>query len=309
MANIRPLSEELQKIAIEELGEVPSRISADLKALKTWIEQQPHLRARTEDQFLIQFLRGSKYSLERAKEKIDLFYSLKTKYPEMFGAIDVDEPRFREIHNLGCYTILPIPLNENGPRIMVYRFNYSIDLYSNEDIYYPSSAMFELTMRNDPYTGIHGIILIFDFSQGSVKHFLQLTPSVCKKIVSFMEKSMPVRVPSVYFINVPTAAQAFFKLIVNLVSEKLRKRIHILGKGVQELTQYIPLKYLPSDYGGKNGCLNDLAKDYNKIFDSHREYIKENALYGTNESLRPGKPLNLEGLYGLGGSFRKLVVD
>lgn len=101
MAQIKPLSEELQKIAIEDLHEVPSRIPEDLQALKTWIAQQPHLRVRTEDQFLIQFLRGCKYSLERAKEKLDLYYSLKTKYPTMFAPTDVDEPRFKEIHDLG----------------------------------------------------------------------------------------------------------------------------------------------------------------------------------------------------------------
>lgn len=101
MARIQPLDSYLQKIAIDELGEVPSRIEEDLQALKTWIEQQPHLRARIDDQFLIQYLRGCKYSLEKAKEKIDKFYALIFKYPEQLSARDVDEKVFREVHNLG----------------------------------------------------------------------------------------------------------------------------------------------------------------------------------------------------------------
>lgn len=101
MTQISPLSAELQKIAIEELGEEPLRISEDLSNLREWLQHQPHLKARQDDQFLIQFLRGCKYSMERAKEKLDMYFSLKTKYPEMFNVIDVDNPKFREIHRLG----------------------------------------------------------------------------------------------------------------------------------------------------------------------------------------------------------------
>ncbi|XP_075168519.1 alpha-tocopherol transfer protein-like [Haematobia irritans] len=309
MAKLRPLPDELKEIACKELGEDPSRIEDDLQALKTWIEQQPHLRARTDDQFLIQFLRGCKYSLEKAKAKIDLFFALKSKYPEMLCPTDVDEPRFRELYNLGCYTLLPIPLNGNGPRIMVYRFNYNADKYTNEEIYYPSSAIFELAMLNDPYAGVNGFVCIFDFSQGSAKHFLQISPNVLKKIVSFMEKSMPLRIRVGYFINAPPAAQAFFKLLRMLVSEKLRQRIIIVGSDPRELVEYIPLRYLPKDYGGDNGYLNEITQDFGKTLELHRQYFKDNANYGTNESLRPGNPVDLDGLFGVGGSFRKLVVD
>lgn len=101
MAQVRPLSEELQKAATELLGEDPSRIPADLEILKTWIKQQPHLRANTDDQFLLAFLRGCKYSMEKTKSKIDKFFTLKSKLPEFFGATDVDDPKFREILKLG----------------------------------------------------------------------------------------------------------------------------------------------------------------------------------------------------------------
>lgn len=44
--NIRPLSETLQKIAIEELNEDPERIGQDLQHLKDWIDKTPHLISR-----------------------------------------------------------------------------------------------------------------------------------------------------------------------------------------------------------------------------------------------------------------------
>ena len=102
MANIRPLSDALQKVAIEQLNELPERIPADLEALKTWIKQQPHIKARTDDQFLLGFLRGCKFSLEKTKSKLDKYYTLRTKYPDLFRkCTEVDTPRFRELFRLG----------------------------------------------------------------------------------------------------------------------------------------------------------------------------------------------------------------
>lgn len=99
MLNIVPLSAELQKVAIEELDEVPARIPEDLQALRDWIRKQPHLRARTDDHHLLQFLRGCKFSLEKAKEKIDNFYYLRSKYPEFLLPTDIDATKFRRYHS------------------------------------------------------------------------------------------------------------------------------------------------------------------------------------------------------------------
>ncbi|XP_019890833.1 alpha-tocopherol transfer protein-like [Musca domestica] len=309
MPQIEPLTPELQKIAMEELGEVPDRIPQDLMALKTWIEQQPHLRARTDDQFLIQFLRGCKYSLEKAKVKIDLYFSMKTKYPQMLAVTDVDDARFKEIHNTGCFTLLPTPLNENGPRILFYQYNYDPDKMSIEDIYLPTSAMLELTLLNDPYAGIHGFVYIFDFEKLTARHLLQLTPSICKRVVTYLEKSLPLRVRGVYFINIPAAAQPILKFTISLCSEKIQKKMHVLGHGIKDLIKHIPLKYLPKDYGGENGLCSELTQEYIKVLEQYRDHFKENTKYGTDEHLRVGEKFDLDGLYGVGGSFRQLVVD
>lgn len=66
---------------------------------------------------------------------------------------------------------------------------------------------------------------------------------------------------------------------------------------------------MPIDYGGENGSLDQLCTEYNKVWDEHRIYFRQNADYGTEERLRLGKPIDFDGTFGLGGSFRKLNVD
>jgi hypothetical protein len=101
MPNIRPLNPELARKAVEELFEAPERIQSDIDALRDWIKKSPHLRARTDDQFLVTFLRGCKYSLERAKSKLDMFYTIRTHIPELFFNRDPADQKIQAIVRLG----------------------------------------------------------------------------------------------------------------------------------------------------------------------------------------------------------------
>lgn len=99
--DIREISPKLQKKAEAELNEVPSRIAEDILALKTWIGKQAHLRARTDDQFLLAFLRGCKYSLERVKEKLDLHFTIRGLMTDVFIGRDPTDPISLEIIRTG----------------------------------------------------------------------------------------------------------------------------------------------------------------------------------------------------------------
>lgn len=101
MINIRPLTPSLAALSAKELNETPERLVTDLKELKDWIKQSPHLNARTDDQFLVTFLRGCKFSLEKAKQKFDLYYTVRSKMPEvMFNRDPLDE-KLQAIIRLG----------------------------------------------------------------------------------------------------------------------------------------------------------------------------------------------------------------
>jgi hypothetical protein len=94
---IRELSPALQKVACEQLFEEPDKIQEMVQFIRDWIAKSPHLKARTDDQFLVTFLRCCKYSIERTKQKIDLFYTLRTHMPEWIQDRDPQKLRIREI--------------------------------------------------------------------------------------------------------------------------------------------------------------------------------------------------------------------
>jgi hypothetical protein len=49
------------------------------------------LKSRTNDQFLVAFLRGCKHSIEKAKQKLDLFYSVRQHAPEIMSNRDPND--------------------------------------------------------------------------------------------------------------------------------------------------------------------------------------------------------------------------
>jgi hypothetical protein len=55
----------------------------------------------TDTQWLTTFLRGCKFSLERTKEKLDMFYTLRTALPEIFKNRDPMLPHLHSIIEKG----------------------------------------------------------------------------------------------------------------------------------------------------------------------------------------------------------------
>ena len=93
---------ELELMAKENLGEDKANLQKDLQALKDWIWKSPHLQTiRQDDIYLLKFLRGCKFSLERTKEKLDLYYACKASLGSWFQDWNVNSPLFQKMLNCG----------------------------------------------------------------------------------------------------------------------------------------------------------------------------------------------------------------
>lgn len=243
MLQIRLLNDDLQRKAREELNEVPARMHKDLQALKIWIEEQPHLCANTDDQFLICFLRGCKYSLEKAKKKIDSYYSFKTKFPEFCNVTNVDSARLREIFRSGYVSVtkssikllliglsssaflyLPTPLHNNGPRIVLVRLS-SAEMFSLEEVLAVNHLLQDIAMLEDDNAVINGLVMIADHKEISLSHILQATPTYLKKWITYNHESIPLRVKSIHFLNAPKIFDIVYNTAKPMLPLKQQDRV------------------------------------------------------------------------------------
>jgi hypothetical protein len=93
---IREISPELLEYAKKELGEEPRRRADDVRAIREWLKKQPHINADPDDQMIITFLRGCKFRLEKTKQKLDMYYTMRSMCPELLGNRDLRADAMKE---------------------------------------------------------------------------------------------------------------------------------------------------------------------------------------------------------------------
>ncbi|XP_063702308.1 LOW QUALITY PROTEIN: alpha-tocopherol transfer protein-like [Culicoides brevitarsis] len=312
MLNIRPLPPGLAKKAVEELNEDPSRIPKDLEAIRQWLAKSPHIKARTDDQFLLAFLRGCKYSLERVKEKLDLFYSIRRAIPEVFAEREPSSARMREIMKLGV--VLPLPNTEtpDSPRIFLVRPGcYDAEKFAVLETWKVSTMIFEIMMREDDNLMVAGQIGVIDLADVTMTAFVQMTPAVIKRMTVIGQDSSPIRDKGTHFINTPPGFYQIFNIFKTFMTEKNKQRTQVHGDNVEKLFEKIPRRLFPTEYGGEAGSIASIIEYWERKIDEYTDYFieEETEGYGTDEKKRPGKPKNAETLFGLEGSFRQLAFD
>lgn len=226
--NVRELSPELAKKAQEELNEIPSRLAEDVQTLRAWAQKQPHLRARLDDQNLLNFLRGSKHSLERAKEKLDLFYTIRSSMPEIFADKDPKSAKNLELIRLGTFLPLPKTLTPDGPRIIVMRVGaYDPSKYNVYDIFRAQSLVNAIAMYEDDHMVVAGQTGFIDMANASMSHFLQMTPSVMKKLSLMSQEAVPIRMKGFHHVNAPKGFETVFNLFKGFMNEKNQQRVGV----------------------------------------------------------------------------------
>ncbi|KAH8234405.1 hypothetical protein KR038_009116, partial [Drosophila bunnanda] len=308
--DLRPLNPELRSIAAAELNEVEERVPADLAALRDWLAKQPYLRARQDDQFLIGFLRGCKFSLEKTKSKLDHFYTIKTLMPELFGSRLVDDKSLA-ILRTGTYLRLPKPWGPGGPRIQLTNYDrFDAKRFKLLDFFRYWTMTLEQAIREDDNSNISGYIEINDMAKLSVSFLAQVDLKLLKRMGTFLDKAQPSRLKGIYLINCPKEGMALMNLAKSFMPSKLQQRVSFFFfKNLEKFTEVLPLEYLPEEYGGSNGSIAEIQAEAEKQFVSYKEYFAEDSQYGVNEQLRPGQRVNEDSVFGIEGSFRKLDID
>ncbi|EDV98913.1 retinol-binding protein pinta [Drosophila grimshawi] len=309
---IRPLRPELQAIAIQELNELPDRLADDIEALRDWVLKQPHLCACTDDQFLLAFLRGTKFSLERAKQKFDRFYTLQATIPEIFNERRLaDDPLTLDIIRSGVLLRLPQDEHDIGPCVTIIRAgSYDTSKYKFQDIIRVGSMFGEIMMFEDENATVSGYVEIMDMKGVTGAHLFALRPDLLRKFSTYADEAMPTRQKGIHFINVPSAFETGFNTLRSFFPAKIKSRISV-SSDPDAIFNIVPCEYLPLEYGGTNGIIEDISRSMEMLLSSYAQYFVASQDFGTDEKLRDFSTVtqDKDSSFGATGSFRKLEID
>ncbi|KAJ3651820.1 hypothetical protein Zmor_017829 [Zophobas morio] len=277
----------------------------DVKALIDWASKQPHFPNLTELQ-AIMFLHSCYYRNEIAKTTIDTFFTLRTRYSDMFKNRNPSSASMQKIINHMLVTVLPGKTPENYAIIfMKFLENNSENYNFLEELKYADMVCM-LHLYQEGLS--NGFLLVADCEELSFGHLLKHNPILIKKFAYYLQEAMPIRLKKgMHFFNPPPFMDKLLALLKPFLKNELLNSLHVHNT-LESLTKFVPLECLPKDYGGAEETVSVLHETIKSRLVEHSNYFDWEETLIVDESKRL-KEFEMDDIYGIDGSFKKINID
>ncbi|XP_075216093.1 alpha-tocopherol transfer protein-like [Lycorma delicatula] len=303
---LETMTEEQIQNKLTENGMTAVELKSMVLALKEWLQQQQHLPQYMSEQELKYYLWGSKCSLERTKQKLDAYFTMRHLIPEFFSNRDPCTDQMMLYRK--SLNVFPLPrLTKDGYRVFYSGLYSSAINFCNLTHCRSVVNMSDYCMINDSLT--NGTYIIIDGKHITYKHVKQVPTTQFLKALSYVTEVLPLRLKGVFVINTPPVFDYITAIFFPLLSKKIRERVHHFS-GHTELYKFIDKKILPRDYGGEEASIDELNDVWQKTIESFKEWVMTEGSLLTDESKRPKQcKYKYSDLFGVEGSFRQLQID
>lgn len=299
--------------ARKELNEIPEERISHIETLRKWVEDQPHLTCRTDDGFLLRFLRTAKFSQLRAQQMIDNFCTVRSVpgkgAPEWFEGMDPLSPKVQEIIDLGCNVPLPGKDKYGRSVILVGTGAYDPKIHDYADVMRAGFMTSDVMLMDEEFQ-VHGLSVCLDFTQFGASHVYNFTRDNIQKSMKCWTDTYPTRTKAIQYYNTPAVFNTISDIFQYFMKDKLKNRLKFHKDSLASLQQEVPARMLPKELGGQAGPLKELIKNWKQKIIDNREEILKNRICRVDESKRLAKVNGkVGGAEEVVGTFRKLNVD
>ncbi|XP_026322396.1 alpha-tocopherol transfer protein-like isoform X2 [Hyposmocoma kahamanoa] len=241
--------EKIKEIARRELRETPDVVKPAVEELRRLLKADKELHVPLDnDAWLIRFLRPCKFYPESAYDLIKRYYAFKIKHHKVYDGLTPSKEQ--NVFNQNILTVLPTR-DQLGRRVLVLELGkkWKHNKCSLDEVFKGCVLFLEAAML-EPASQICGAVVIFDMDGLSMQQVWQFTPAFAKRIVDWLQESIPLRIKGLYIVNQPYIFNMVFQLFKPFLKEKLRSRIIFMGNDRDALHKHISSKSLPECYGG-----------------------------------------------------------
>ncbi|XP_076764326.1 alpha-tocopherol transfer protein isoform X2 [Xylocopa sonorina] len=241
-------SPEVMEYARRELGETDEVKCSTLQELRDMIyERGECLPHRTDDDFLIRFLRAKSFSVNRAHRMIVNYYNFKEEHPEIHQDVNP-----MEMKHIGDDDVMTVPAyrTQCGRRMMIYRLgNWDPRKYSVEEIFKATVIVLELGIL-EPRAQILGGVVLFDLEGITMAHAWTITPQVASMVIALMVSAFPMKTYAIHILHQSWVFDVMFSVFKPLLDVRMQNKIFFHGGNMKSLHEHISPSHLPKKYGG-----------------------------------------------------------
>lgn len=306
------LSEQFRTLAKEELREEDGNRLDTINQLRDWIVKNPAIKhCRTDDIFLLKFLRFRKFAVHQAGESIERYLAARQKMSQWFKKTDPNEPPMSTI--LDDCPITVLGRDDSGRTILLIRVaSYDAENLTQDSIMHFVMTMLD-TLTEQEEVQIGGVRVWMDCTGISMKFVALFHLTEYGAMIDLMTKTMPIRIREVHSVKLPKFAVSVANFALTFTSQKFKERISCHHTTL-DARKLMPQSMWPESFGGTVN-VDTLNARMRKQLEGLREWLlsldemeidtsRYAALWGKNES-DAGAEIDS----GMVGSFRKLNVD
>lgn len=310
------LTDVVMKVARKELREDKAIREQALEQMREWLKQNQDVEnVRTDDLFLLKFLRTKKFSVFMAQQMILKYLNLRKVHMHLMYGLDFLSPKLNKLINNGY--MFPSPVRDKHGRRLIIGFarNFNPEEHDSSDMSRVHAITYE-TLQEDAQNQIMGYVHIGDFKGITTAHVSCWNPTDFLRMMKWGEQSIPMRHKEVHLVHVPSAVKYVIEAGKSMISKKMKERLQV-HVTIPDLCKKVDPACLPKELGGNIPMVEmidwwkqELAAKRNTLLSldnmnilSDRSIISRN---GTDRNNNNGAALGMETIT---GSFRKLEVD
>ncbi|XP_055606774.1 clavesin-1 [Uranotaenia lowii] len=311
------LTEAVLKIARKELREDKAIRDQSLEQMREWIKQNQDIEnVRTDDLFLLKFLRTKKFSVFMAQQMILKYLNLRKIHMNLMSPLDYLSPKLLKLIDNGYMVVSPVR-DKNGRRVII-GIARNFDPHENDSVEMSRvNALTYETLQEDHQNQIVGYVHVGDFKGMTAAHVSCWNPTDFLRMVKWGEQSIPMRHKEIHLVNIPQAVKYVIEAGKSMVSKKMKDRLQV-HVTAQDLVKKVDPACLPKELGGTIP-LQDMINSWKQELAAKRDILigleKMRILSDRGILRRNGTDRNNNsntesmGMETITGSFRKLEVD
>ena len=241
------ISDSVLKVAKKELREDKTTREQALEQMRDWLKKNYDVEnIRTDDSFLLRFLRNKKFSVPMAQQQLLKYLNMRKVMGHLSYNLDFLSPGVKGLIDNGYIMMSPIR-DKYGRRTILYFACKFVILIVDDDA--SSLFLFVAGLNGVQYTQVDqvqahyityetlmesqeeqilGIVHIGDFAGASTSHVsLWKNPVEFLKILKWGEQSMPLRHKEIHLYNIATMLKYVIDAAKQIITSKMRDRVHV----------------------------------------------------------------------------------